>query len=218
MNLILLGPPGAGKGTQAKLLSDKLKLKHISAGDLLRAELKQESDLGKQAKKFIEAGDLVPDRLVTKLIEQEILRQGDSHGFILDGFPRNLTQAQSLDEILQSHNLLIDLVVYLKVSEPVIIQRLSGRRVCKKCFANFHLVNLPPRRVNVCDYCAGELYQRPDDKEETIRNRLKVYLESTASLIDYYQKQKKLLAVNADVDAENVFQVLGKTFQDKKLL
>ncbi len=217
MNLILLGPPGAGKGTQAKLLSDRLNLKHISTGDVLREELKSDSDLGKQAKKFIESGELVPDSLVNKLIEKKILERGKK-GFILDGFPRNLAQAQSLDNVLKNSKLTIDLAAYLEASEPIIIQRLSGRRVCKKCFANFHVKNVPPKKDNVCDYCGSELYQRPDDNEETVKNRLKVYLDSTASLIDYYKKQNLLLKVNADLDGESVFQALHKVFKEKKLL
>lgn len=217
MNLVLLGPPGAGKGTQAKILSGGLFLRHISAGDLLREELKKDSDLGKQAKKYIDAGDLVPDSLVTKLIEQKILEEQGRKGFILDGFPRNQAQAQSLDGILKPHNLKIDLVVYLESSQAIIIQRLSGRRVCQKCFANFHLKNLPPKNDNFCDYCGGALYQRPDDKEETIKNRLKVYLESTASLIDYYQKQDKLFKVNADLDAGDVYKTLLEALADKKI-
>jgi len=216
MNLILLGPPGAGKGTQAKILSVGLGLKHISAGDLLREELKKDSELGRQAKKYINAGELVPDSLVTRLIEQKILEERGKKGFILDGFPRNQTQAESLDTILKAHNLQLELVAYLEATESVIIQRLAGRRVCKKCFANFHLKNLPPKKDNICDYCGAELYQRPDDKEETIKNRLKVYLESTASLIDYYQKQNKLFKVNADLDAEYVYKILCKALKDKK--
>lgn len=218
MNLVLFGAPGAGKGTQAKLLSEKLGLKHISTGDLLREELKKNSDLGSQAKKFIEAGELVPDSLVTKLIEQEILSLNHNKGFILDGFPRNLSQAKDLDRILQEHRLLIDLAIYLEATQDTIIQRLSGRRVCKKCFANFHIVNKPPKKENICDYCGAELYQRPDDKEETIKNRLKVYLESCSSLIGYYKSQGKLLEVNADLDAEGVFQILHRAFQEKRLL
>jgi adenylate kinase len=209
MNLILLGPPGAGKGTQAKILSGRLRLKHISTGDILREELKSDSDLSKQAKKFIEAGELVPDSLVTKLIEQKIIEQR-ANGFILDGFPRNLAQAKSLDSILKANKLTIDWVIDLGASEPVIIQRLSGRRVCKKCFANFHIKNLPPKKDNICDFCGGELFQRADDKEETIKNRLKVYLESTSSLIDYYEKQNKLFKVNADLEAEEVYKILLK--------
>lgn len=217
MNLGLLGPPGAGKGTQAKLLSDNLKLSHISTGDLLRNELKLGSELGNQAKKFIEAGELVPDSLVIKLIEQKIVENHNSH-FVLDGFPRNIAQAESLDKILKAHNLAIDLAIYLEASEPVIIQRLSGRRVCKKCFANFHVVNVPPKKENICDYCGGELYQRNDDKEETVKNRLRVYLDSTASLIDYYKKQNKLIKVNAGLKGEDVYQALFKVFKDKKLV
>lgn len=217
MNLILLGPPGAGKGTQAKTLSQSLSLRHLSTGDILREELKIDSALGRQAKRFIEAGELVADNLVTKLIEQEILREKDKKGFILDGFPRNLTQAKSLDEILKRNSLAIDLVIYLDASEATVLQRLTGRRVCKKCSANFHLQNMPPKNDNLCDYCGAELYQRPDDKEETIKNRLKVYLKTTLSLIDYYEKQKKLLKVNADVEADEVFQFLEKVFKDKKL-
>ncbi|MDP2938825.1 MAG: adenylate kinase [Candidatus Omnitrophota bacterium] len=216
MNLILLGPPGAGKGTQAKLLSEGLGLWHISTGDILREELKAGSDLGCLAKTFIDKGELVPDSLVIKLIEKKILEAKGKNGFILDGFPRNLAQAKSLDSIFKIYNLSIDWVIYFEASQKTIVQRLSGRRVCKVCFANFHLNNMPPKKENICDYCGGELYQRPDDNEETIKNRLRVYLKSASLLIDYYEKQKKLFKVNADFNAEKVYQILLKTFEEKK--
>ena len=212
MNLVLLGPPGAGKGTQAKLLCEGLKISHIATGDILREEIKNESDLGRQAKKYVLSGELVPDELVTKMIEKKIFENSNINGFVLDGFPRNESQARSLDAMLNEHSLKIDWVLYLKSSEPVILQRLTGRRVCKKCGVNFHIKNMPPKKEGVCDFCAGELYQRTDDKEETIKNRLKVYTDNTAAVIEYYEKQGILRNIDADKSANEVNDFLMHLF------
>lgn len=208
MNLVLLGPPGAGKGTQAVLLSQGLQLVHISTGEMLREEMKKGSELGAQAKSYVQSGELVPDELVTRMIEKKIFENSASRGFVLDGFPRNETQAVSLDAMLKAHKAKIDAVIYLGASMPVILQRLTGRRVCKNCGANFHVKNMPPKKDGVCDKCSGELYQRSDDKEETITNRLKVYNQSTANVVDYYQRQGILKKVNADQDARQVYDYL----------
>lgn len=208
MNLVLLGPPGAGKGTQAVKLCQGLRLNHISTGEMLREEMKKDSELGRQAKVYVQSGELVPDALVTRMIEKKIFENSLSAGFVLDGFPRNETQAESLDAMLKVHNAKIDAVVYLEASLVVILPRLTGRRVCKNCGANFHIQNMPPKKEGVCDHCSGEIYQRSDDKEETITNRLKVYNQSTAKVVNYYQRQGILKKVNADRDAREVYDYL----------
>ena len=204
MRIILLGPPGAGKGTQAKVLAKKLNLPHISTGDLLRLNVSQNTELGKQAKSFMDQGALVPDELVTQMLIQRINQSDVENGFILDGYPRNINQTGALDGSLKQKKKEIDLVVYLETSEPVIIQRLSGRLVCSRCSANFHVKNMPPKQDMICDNCQGKLYQRTDDKEETIKERLKVYLKESFSLIKYYEEEHKLHRLSADVDAEVV--------------
>lgn len=204
MRIILLGPPGAGKGTQAVILAKKLNLPHISTGDILRQNVRQDTAWGRQAKDYIDKGILVRDTLVTAMLKDKLTQPEIKNGFILDGYPRNLKQAESLDELLKSKHCEIDFVFYLQTSPAVIIQRLSGRLVCKNCGANFHLKNMPPRRAMTCDHCGGPLYQRNDDKEETVKKRLEVYLQETASLIQYYEAKKKLIRISADVAAEIV--------------
>lgn len=201
MRIVLLGPPGAGKGTQAKVLAKKLGLPHISTGDLLRQNAAEGTELGKQAKDFMNRGALVPDELVTAMLIQRFALPDVKQGFILDGYPRNISQAESLDRVLKAKSMDIGLVVDLQSSEAVIIQRLSGRLVCRKCARVFHKINMPPKQQGVCDSCQGELYQRSDDKEETIRKRLAVYQQETAELIRYYQAQGKLKGLSADEEA-----------------
>lgn len=208
MRIILLGPPGAGKGTQAKLLKENFHLAHISTGDLLRKAVAENTIIGKTVKSYMDKGNLVPDDLVIELLKERLSLQDTNGGFILDGFPRNSAQAQVLDKVFRDKNLNIDYVIYLKADAPVIIQRLSGRRVCSKCQANFHITNMPPQKDGICDNCGGSLYQRNDDKEEAIRNRLKVYLKETASLIGYYLKQNKLVEMDANLQAPLVFEKL----------
>lgn len=217
MKIILLGPPGAGKGTQAITLSQQLKLAHISTGDLLRQNCSSGTDLGKEAKSYMDKGTLVPDELVTEMLKVRLQQPDTKIGFILDGYPRNINQAMALDELLKTRNSEIDLVFYLETSEPVIIQRLSGRLVCKLCGVNFHIKNMPPKKRGVCDNCGGELYQRTDDKEETIRKRLQVYLDESAPLIEYYTDSGKLHRMSADEDAAIVLNkiiLLVKVYND----
>lgn len=216
MRIILLGPPGAGKGTQAKSLAQILKLPHISTGDLLRLNVAKDTELGRQAKSFMEKGVLVPDDLVTRMLIQRIDEPDAKNGFILDGYPRNLNQAEALDGALKIRKLEIDLAVYLDTSEAVIIQRLSGRLVCRRCQANFHIRNMPPKQDMICDYCSGELYQRADDKEETVKKRLKVYLEETFALIRYYEEKQKLQRLSADLDAGIVLEQIVHLAQELK--
>lgn len=207
MKLILFGPPGAGKGTQAKLLTQRFKLPHISTGDILRSEVKNNTDLGKKAKGFMEAGGLVPDSLVTEMVRNRMSQKDLGNGFILDGFPRTETQARALDEILKTG---IDRAIYLSTSEKVVVQRLTGRRVCPKCGTNYHITNMPPKKDMLCDQCQVGLYQRPDDNEATVKNRLKVYLNESESVLNYYKKQGKLENISGDLDSEEVFNIVSK--------
>ena len=171
MNLVLLGPPGAGKGTLAGLLKETLGVLHISTGDMLREEMNRQTALGLQAKKYIESGQLVPDEIVVKLIQNKLKNQkADRKGYLLDGFPRTESQAKQLDKILKDINEPLDYAFYLEATLPVILQRLTGRRVCRQCGALFHIKNRPPKKNDICDQCGGSLYQRADDKEETIKH------------------------------------------------
>lgn len=210
MRIILLGPPGAGKGTQSKALAEKLKLVHISTGDLLRQNGAQGSSLGKEAKGYMDKGTLVPDELVTRMLNDRINQADTQNGFILDGYPRNIKQASSLDSLLNSRHSAIDMVFYLDTSVPVIVQRLTGRLVCKDCGFNFHIKNMPPKKEMTCDKCGGRLYQRQDDKEETIKKRLAVYQEESFPLIQYYKEKNKLYQVSSDQEAGIV---LNKMFE-----
>lgn len=204
MRIILLGPPGVGKGTQAKSLSEKLNLPHISTGDILRQNVKASTELGEKAKEFMDRGELVPDALVNDMLIQR-LNAADAHrGFILDGYPRNVSQAQKLDDFLNKSNDKRYYVIYLYACEPIIVQRLSGRRVCSSCQAVFHIKNMPPKKDLICDNCAGQLHQRTDDKEETIKRRLKVYLDESSSILEYYEKKSKLHRICADGGADIV--------------
>ncbi|MEK7849308.1 MAG: adenylate kinase [Candidatus Omnitrophota bacterium] len=207
MKLILFGPPGAGKGTQAKLLTQRFKIPHISTGDILRNEVKNNTDLGKNAKGFMEAGGLVPDSLVTEMVKNRMSQKDLGKGFILDGFPRTQAQAKALDKILKTG---IDRAIYLSTSEKVVVQRLTGRRVCPKCGTNYHITNMPPKKDMLCDQCQVELYQRPDDNEATVRNRLKVYLDESESVLNYYKKQGKLENISGDLDSEEVFKIVSR--------
>lgn len=218
MRLILLGPPGAGKGTQAAVLSRKYNIPHISTGDILREAVKNGLPLGKKAKAFMEKGELVPDEIVTGIVIERLKKPDVEAGFILDGFPRTLKQAEDLDAALKSESIVTDLVLYFETSPKVAIERLSGRRVCKVCGHNYHLKNIPPKVEGACDRCGGELFQRPDDKEETVRTRLKIYEGQTKPLIEYYNKKKVLRKVSGDFSVDDLFNVLSKIFSDAKLV
>ena len=205
MRLILLGPPGAGKGTQAKMLKEKFQIPQISTGDILRQAVKDNTELGARAKTVMDTGQLVPDNIVIGLIKERI-RQGDCKtGFILDGFPRNIAQAEKLSETLQDMNLAIDNVIDLKVDEGEVVERLTGRSTCSECGSMFHQISRPPKVNRVCDDCGGKLEQRPDDNKETIEERLKVYSQSTAPLKEFYSKQGSLKTVEAKGSVEEIF-------------
>ncbi len=195
VRLIILGPPGSGKGTQADMLSVKYDIPHISTGDILRAAIKEGTELGKKAEGYVRSGALVPDEIVIGIIKDR-LKNPSQKGFILDGFPRTIAQAEALDDTL--NELELEMVIELEVSDEEIIKRISGRRLCRRCSASYHLIYSPPKEEGVCDKCGGELYQRDDDKEETIKRRLKVYTAQTKPLIEYYERRGKLKKVDGE--------------------
>ena len=196
MNIILLGPPGAGKGTQAKRLIEKYGIPQVSTGDMLRAALKAGTPLGLEAKKYMDAGGLVPDSVVIGLVKERIQQPDAVKGYMLDGFPRNVSQAEALDKMLVELGMKIDHVVCVEVPSEELMGRLTGRRTCRACGAGFHVKFDPPKKDGVCDKCNGELYQRDDDNEATVGPRLKTYDEQTKPLIEYYTKLGKLRPVN----------------------
>ena len=205
MRIVLLGPPGVGKGTLADHLKEKYHLAHISTGDMLREETKKGSALGLEIKSLMEKGALVSDELVTKLVVQKVEHGLDlSQGFMFDGFPRTVAQAQDLDRILDRVKAPLDFVVSMEADLKVLLGRLTGRRVCRKCGALFNVTYKPSRKAGICDVCGGELYQRGDDNEKTIQSRMQVYLESTEPIINYYAQQHKLKKLNANVEAAEV--------------
>jgi adenylate kinase len=200
-----MGPPGAGKGTQAKLLSDEYNIPHISTGDILRDNVKKGTALGIKAKKYMDKGELVPDSLLIDLIKDRLKEPDTKKGFLLDGFPRTIPQAKALDGIMEDINRKLDGVVNVDVGSDVLVKRLSGRRICRSCSAPFHLMFNPPKVADVCDKCGSELYQRDDDREAAIKNRLTVYNKQTQPVLDYYKKQSILIDVDGEKDIEDVF-------------
>jgi len=204
VNLVLLGPPGAGKGTQAALLSQRLGIPHVASGDLFREAMKKGTGWGKEAQSYIDLGVLVPDEVTNAMIEERLKEPDCAKGVILDGFPRTIEQARALEGILAERGEKIDRVLVIQVSEDTLIERLSGRRTCRRCQANYHLLFNPPQKEGVCDRCGGDLYQRSDDKEETVRRRFRVYTEETAPLIDYYRRQGLLTEIDGERGIEGV--------------
>lgn len=205
MDFILLGPPGAGKGTQAKLMVDKWNIPQISTGDILRAAVREGTTLGVEAKGFMDRGELVPDRVVIGIIAERLTEEDAVNGFILDGFPRTIPQAEALQQILDGLGRAIDHVISIEVEEEELVTRLTGRRMCKECGESFHVVFNPSSSEGTCDRCSGELYQRDDDKEETIRQRLAVYSEQTQPLIAHYEEQGRLRRIPGTGSIENIF-------------
>ena len=205
MRLILLGPPGAGKGTQANMLSEKFMVPQISTGDILRKTVKEKTELGLKAKGFMDSGRLVPDDVVIGLIRERIKEKDCEKGFILDGFPRTIVQAEKLSEMLDEMNLNIDKVIDFEIDSEEVINRLTGRRTCSNCGAMFHEKSRPPKSSGECDSCGGKLYQRDDDKSETIRKRLEVYELETAPLKEFYRKKGNLKTAQGSGSAEEIF-------------
>jgi len=214
MRLILLGVPGVGKGTQAKLIQKQFHIPQISTGDMLREAVRKETVLGRKAKSYMEKGELVPDELIIDLIRERLASKDCQNGFILDGFPRTIPQAEALDRLLKELNLELDGVVEIKVEQDKIIQRLSNRRVCQRCGADYNLITNPPPSDLICPICGGKIVQRPDDNEATISNRLEVYERQTKPLRDYYSQQGKLKTVNGDANVEAVYQAILEALRE----
>jgi len=202
--IVFLGAPGAGKGTQAARVAAKLGLAHIATGDLFRQALEKGTELAKQAKSYMEKGKLVPDEITIRMVLERISSLDCESGVIFDGFPRNLKQAEALDRAMVQSKKAIDAVVYIRVAETELLNRLSGRWICRQCQTPYHAINSSPRIRGKCDRCGGELYQRPDDTVETVKKRLEVYFAETTPLIDYYRRQNRLLEVNGEGAVEEI--------------
>lgn len=204
MYIVILGAPGAGKGTQAAVVAEKLKAAHIATGDMFREAQEQETELARQAVSYMEKGQLVPDEITIRMVLERIAAPDCVNGVVFDGFPRNLKQAEALDEALVEQGKTVDKVVYIKVPETELLERLSGRWICRQCQTPYHALNSPPKTPGKCDRCGGELYQRADDTVETVKERLKVYFVQTAPLIDYYTRAGKLLEVDGEGGVDEV--------------
>ena len=205
MRIILLGPPGAGKGTQAAGIVEKYKIPHISTGDIFRKNIKEGTDLGKKAKEYMDQGLLVPDELTVGLVTDRITQDDCKNGFMLDGFPRNVAQAQQLGQYLNSVDLALDRVINIEVDKDILVGRAVGRRICKSCGATYHVEFNPPKVDGTCDVCGGELYQRADDNEETVSKRIQVYLDETKPLADYYSNEGIIANINGEQSIDKVF-------------
>ena len=214
VRVVLLGPPGAGKGTQAKLLQDEFGACQISTGDILRKAVAEQTTLGKEAAGYINRGALVPDDVIVNLVAERLKEPDCEKGFILDGFPRTIPQAQGLDRILKTMGLSLNGVLSVQVPESIIIERLAGRRTCRSCGALSHMVFNPPKKAGVCDRCGGELYQRDDDREQTIANRLKVYEKQTAPLANYYRERGLLREIDGVGEVDDIRARVTKALGD----
>ncbi|GGE20796.1 adenylate kinase [Marinithermofilum abyssi] len=204
MNIVLMGLPGAGKGTQAERITEAFRIPHISTGDMFRAAVKEGTEMGLEAKKFMDEGQLVPDRVTIGIVRERLGKDDCDEGFMLDGFPRTVPQAEALDEILEEMGRNLDHVVYIEVGEEELLKRLTGRRICRNCGATYHVVFAPSKEEGICDKCGGSLYQRDDDKEETVKKRLAVNMEKTQALVDYYQKKDVLRVINGEQSIDHV--------------
>ncbi len=213
MNLIMLGPPGAGKGTQAALLAERLSIPHVASGDLFREALNAETELGLMAKSFMDRGDLVPDEITIAMIRERLLEADCEKGIILDGFPRTIEQGEALGELLAAQGRVIDAALLIDAPEDELVKRLSSRRTCRSCQAVYNLISNPPNEEGRCDACGGELYQRSDDEPDTVRNRIRVYWEQTSPLIDYYQDKGLLITIESEGGIEHVQRKILKALQ-----
>ncbi|MGB9761822.1 MAG: adenylate kinase [Caldimicrobium sp.] len=215
MNIVFLGPPGAGKGTQAKILIERYGIPQISTGDMLREHRAKGTELGKKAQEYMDKGQLVPDEIILGMVKERLSQPDCQKGFILDGFPRTVAQAEALDKLLEEMGKKLDFALALIVPDELLVERLTGRRTCKSCGMMYHIKYKPPKVDNKCDVCGGELYQRPDDNEETVRNRLKVYHESTAPLIEYYRKKGILREIDGGKSIEEITQQIIQILEGK---
>ncbi len=204
MRLVFLGPPGAGKGTQARELAREWGVVHLATGDMLREALAAGTGLGLEAKRYMDRGALVPDEVIIDLMRERLARPDAARGFIVDGFPRTIAQAEALASLLKDSGQVLDRVIYFEISEPELLRRLTGRRICRRCQTVYHLISAPPRRPDVCDTCGGELYEREDDSEATVRHRLEVYAQQTAPLLAYYSERGLLVPVAGEGSIEAV--------------
>ena len=216
MRLIFLGPPGAGKGTQARELAGEWHVPQIATGEMLREAVAAGTPLGREAKRVMDSGGLVPDDVMIGLIAERLRQPDAARGFILDGFPRTIAQAEALDRLLKDLGHSLDAVLYFQVSEPELLRRLTGRRLCRQCQTAYHLVSAPPRRPGVCDRCGGELYQRPDDSEETVRRRLEVYSRQTAPLLDYYGGRGRLSTIDGEGSVEAIAAAIRRAVTEAR--
>ncbi|HCO18111.1 MAG TPA: adenylate kinase [Tissierellales bacterium] len=214
MRLVLLGPPGAGKGTQASAIVEKYKIPHISTGDIFRANIKEGTALGKEAKSYMDKGLLVPDELVVSIVKDRLLKDDCAKGFLLDGFPRTVNQAESLDSELSKMGIELDRVININANAEILIERAVGRRICRECGATYHIKFNPPKVEGVCDKDGGELYQRDDDNESTVSTRINVYMEQTQPLIDYYGDKGLLLDVDGTLEISTVFELITEALDN----
>ena len=210
MKIIMLGAPGAGKGTQAKMIAEKYGLPHISTGDIFRANIKNGTELGKEAKEYMDKGLLVPDELTVRLLLDRVAQDDCKNGYVLDGFPRTIPQAEVLDEKLSELGEKVDYAINVDVPDENIVNRMSGRRACLNCGATYHIVSSPPKKEGICDVCGSELVLRDDDRPETVQNRLKVYHDQTQPLINFYEKKGVLRSVDGTLPMEEVFTAITK--------
>jgi adenylate kinase len=215
MKLILLGPPGAGKGTQAANIIETFSIPHISTGDIFRKNIKEGTELGKKAKEYMDRGELVPDTLVVEIVEDRLKAEDCKSGFLLDGFPRTVFQAEALDKVLENMGAGLDYVINVVVDPELLVERAVGRRICRDCGSTYHIKYNPPREESVCDKCSGELYQRSDDNADTVTNRIRVYMDETSPLIEYYRVKGNLINVDGQQDIDKVFddilKAIGRT-------
>lgn len=216
MRIILLGPPGAGKGTQAAGIVEKYNIPHISTGDIFRKNIKEGTDLGKKAKEYIDQGLLVPDELTVGLVTDRITQADCENGFMLDGFPRNVAQAEHLDTFLKQADITLNKVVNIEVDKNILVGRAVGRRICKSCGATYHVEFNPPKVEGVCNVCQGELYQRADDTEETVSKRIQVYLDETMPLVNYYSSQGIIANINGQQSIDKVFEDIVNALGSEK--